>query len=116
MDDKAEAIALGNYAQQIIDDPFFQRLFQKLEQKQLDAWRLSPARDIEGREKIWQYLKTLELIKSELSDMASIARNQQALLTQENEKRKLERQAIEEVAARLDSPVEIIEEEMRRKD
>lgn len=116
MDDKAEAIALGARAQQLLDDPFVQRLFQKLEQNQLFAWRTSPARDEEGREKVWQYIKTLDLIKAELTDMAAIARNAQTLLDQENERRRIERESDDQIAAQLDIPVEVIRAERERKD
>ena len=56
IDDAAE-VARGQRAQAILDDPLVGEAFAAIERECIAEWRRAPARDVEGRERIWLMLK-----------------------------------------------------------
>lgn len=62
----ADEIARGNYAARMLEDPMFQEIFATIRANQYAAWMNSPVRDTEGREKIWQFTKMLDNVKTAL--------------------------------------------------
>jgi len=57
----------GDRAKEILENPIFVAVFADIEQELMNEWKQSPARDQEGREKLWQYLRMLDKIKSRLT-------------------------------------------------
>lgn len=53
-------------AREVLENEAFQRAFADVEQEITDEWKKSPARDAEGREKLWQYLSMLRKVKAQL--------------------------------------------------
>lgn len=73
-------------AQDLMDHPLLKEAFETMRTRYLTEWESSPARDSEGREKIWTYLKQLETVKSHLLEviqtgkMAQVELGQRSLL------------------------------------
>lgn len=67
MSDKLEEASVrASRAKQIIEDALFCESFDVLRQQLIQAWQDSPARDTEGRERLWQYVKQLDKLKGHL--------------------------------------------------
>lgn len=58
-------------AKDLLDHPLLVESLARIEAAYLDAWRNSPARDPEGRERIWNYLKALERFRADLHSMVA---------------------------------------------
>lgn len=56
----------GNRAQEVLENEVFQQVFADIEQEYTEAWKTSPARDAEGREKLWMYLRLLQKLKEQI--------------------------------------------------
>jgi len=56
----------GSRAREVLDNEQFQEAFEAIEKELIDAWKQSPQRDQEGRERIHQYLSLLQKVKSHL--------------------------------------------------
>ena len=61
-----ERIYDGNRAKECLENEQFLRAFEHIDQELTEAWQESPARDVEGREKIYLSRKLLHRIKQEL--------------------------------------------------
>lgn len=61
-----ERINQGHKAQEILDNEVFQAAFDGIEREVIEQWTNSPARDVEGREKCWQYLMLLRKVRTHL--------------------------------------------------
>ena len=46
-------IALGYRAEEILENPAYIAAFASMKQEIEDQWKNSPARDVEGRERLW---------------------------------------------------------------
>jgi hypothetical protein len=57
-------VARGIRARAILDDPLVADAFAALERECLAEWRRAPARDVDGRERIWLMLKLTERLKA----------------------------------------------------
>lgn len=53
-------------AQAILDNALFQEAFEILRSSYTDAWLNSPARDEQGREKIYQFMTALKAVEDHL--------------------------------------------------
>lgn len=92
MTDKVERqIAVGKRAQEWLDDDLIRSVFADIEEQQFRAWRNSPARDTEGREKIWQFLAMMGLIRNHLQAIADDGKTASVMMEQENGARRFER-------------------------
>jgi hypothetical protein len=63
VDDTVE-VARGQRARAILDDPLVDEAFATIERECLGEWRRAPARDVEGRERLWLMLKMAERLKA----------------------------------------------------
>lgn len=56
----------GNRARECLENEQFKWAFESIEQELTSAWRTSPARDVEAREKIFLSLQLLTKLKAAL--------------------------------------------------
>lgn len=56
----------GNRAREVLENEQFLAAFEAIEQELIDAWKASPQRDVEGRERIHQYRSLLQKVKAHL--------------------------------------------------
>ena len=59
-------VAKASRAKEILDNEVFQESFEQIKQEYITAWTNTPARDSEGREKLYLMIKTLEKVKLQL--------------------------------------------------
>jgi hypothetical protein len=64
-------VSRGLRARAILDDPLVADAFAALERECLAEWRRAPARDVEGRERIWLMLKLTERLKAHFETLIS---------------------------------------------
>jgi hypothetical protein len=57
----------ANRAKEVLENPAFIAAFDDTENEVLEQWKNSPARDAEGRERLWTYLCLLRKVKAHLS-------------------------------------------------
>jgi hypothetical protein len=57
----------GNRATEILENEVFQAVFADIEKEVIKQWTNSPARDAEGREKLWTYLTLLHKLKQQIT-------------------------------------------------
>jgi hypothetical protein len=62
-----ERIYEGNRAKECLENEAFIWAFEGIEQELTEAWRTSPARDAEGREKIYLSLQLLTKLKATIT-------------------------------------------------
>lgn len=55
------------YAKQLLDNPLWNQLLTELKQEALNQCEVSPARDVEGREFFWKYIKSIEQLKGKVA-------------------------------------------------
>lgn len=65
MSDEAQ-LRRGNRAKEVLENEEFQRAFGSIEEELTQAWKTSPQRDAEGREKLFLALTMLSKIKASL--------------------------------------------------
>ncbi len=53
-----EALRRANRAGQLFNDQLLQETLDIMEKEVMEAWMACPARDLEGREQLWQLAKT----------------------------------------------------------
>lgn len=53
----------GNRAQEVLENEVFNQVWADVEQELTKAWRESPVRDVDGREKIFLTLQMLQKLK-----------------------------------------------------
>jgi hypothetical protein len=58
-----EAISRGSRAKEVLDNEEFQAAFEQLEKEIYTQWTESPARDVEGREKLFLMLGLSKKLK-----------------------------------------------------
>lgn len=56
----------GSRAKEVLENEQFQASFEAIEKELIEAWKQSPQRDVDGRERIHQYLSLLAKVKSHL--------------------------------------------------
>ncbi len=61
-----QRLHLGQQAKDLLDNEAFIAAFEATEKEVIDQWTNSPARDAEGREKLWQYLMLLRKVRANL--------------------------------------------------
>jgi hypothetical protein len=80
------AVSRGQRARAILDDPLVDEAFAAIERECLAEWRRAPARDVEGRERLWLMLKMAERLKAHfvsLVDSGKLAAERVAQLEKE---------------------------------
>lgn len=53
----------GDQARLVLENEAFIRAFANIEQEHIEAWKNSPARDVEGRESLWKTVKLLHKLR-----------------------------------------------------
>lgn len=67
MIDQSEAeIRRAEHAERLLRDETLLEALTAIEQEYTDRWKTSPARDEEGREKLWLMVKTVDRLRTEL--------------------------------------------------
>jgi hypothetical protein len=56
----------GNRAKEVLENEAFIAAFEGSEKEVIEQWMNSPARDAEGREKLWNYLMLLRKVKAHI--------------------------------------------------
>lgn len=79
----------GNRAKEVLENPAFIAAFDDIEKEVIDQWTTSPARDAEGREKLYAYLHLLRKVKAHLT--SSLDTGKMAVLDLEHKKSLAER-------------------------
>ena len=59
----------GRQAADIINHPLFVEALEKYKQRLVSEWMASPARDQDGREKLWLMIKTSEAVERHLVEL-----------------------------------------------
>lgn len=80
----------GEQAKQVLENPAFAKAFQDIKTEYTQVWMNSPARDVEGREKLYLMLKQVE--KLQLTLTAAMEDGKMAQLQMEYERDQLARQ------------------------
>lgn len=57
----------GDQARQVLENEAFAAAFNDIRQEYTQAWMESPARDAEGRERIWQMIKATDKLQATLT-------------------------------------------------
>jgi hypothetical protein len=67
-EDKLEAaITRGVRAKELLSNELLQETFTRLEADYIQAWRQMPARDVDGRERLWQAVNIVGKVKDHLT-------------------------------------------------
>lgn len=72
----------GTEAERLLSHPLLAEAFSVIEQDIQDKWQSSPARDTDGREKLWMQLKLLHRVRAEIQAVAETGKVAQATLAQ----------------------------------
>lgn len=56
----------ANRAREVLENEAFSGAFEAIESEVIEEWKKSPARDAEGREKLWTYLTLLKKVRMQL--------------------------------------------------
>jgi hypothetical protein len=65
--DGAQEIYRGNRAREVLENEMFIEAFETIRNEVISQWQQSPARDSEGREKLFQLLKIADKFKAILT-------------------------------------------------
>lgn len=85
-----ERIYDGEQAKQVLENPAFERAFTDIKQEYTNAWMNSPARDAEGREKLYLMVKLANQLQMTLQ--SSLEDGRMAKIQVEYERDQLARQ------------------------
>lgn len=58
----------ADQAKLVLENPVFQQVLDDIKTELIESWKKAPARDQEGREKLWQLLKLAEKLEANLKD------------------------------------------------
>lgn len=72
----------GDEARLLLENQLFVEVFEQYEQEITDKWQESPARDQEGREKLWLTLKCLHRMRSDLQNILETGQSAKVTLLQ----------------------------------
>jgi len=61
-----ESISRGARAEALLQNDLLQEAFVRLEQDYVEAWRVSPARDTDGRERLWQAVNVVAKVRDHI--------------------------------------------------
>lgn len=90
MTDKTEqAIFRGERAQRLLEDELLQEALATIEAEYTEQWKNSPARDAEGREKLFLMVKTVQRFRTELTTVLQTGQLARHNLTLAEKARKL---------------------------
>ena len=72
----------GEEARRLLEHPLLVEAFEVLEQEITERWSNSPARDAEGREKLWMTLKLLHRLHAQITSVAETGQIAKATIAQ----------------------------------
>lgn len=61
-----EEVRRGNQAERILNDDMYLEAFKAVRDEIINQWEQAPARDDEGRERLWLMVRLLERLKGHL--------------------------------------------------
>jgi hypothetical protein len=61
-----ESISRGARAEALLQNDLLQEAFVRLEHDYIDAWKISPARDTDGRERLWQAVNIVGKVRDHI--------------------------------------------------
>jgi len=61
-----QRLYLGDRAKEVIENEVFVETFTQIQNEVIEQWTNSPARDAEGRERLWTYLQMLKRLQAQL--------------------------------------------------
>jgi hypothetical protein len=61
-----QRLYLGDRAKEVIENEVFIDAFTQIQNEVIEQWTNSPARDAEGRERLWTYLQMLKRLQAQL--------------------------------------------------
>ena len=61
-----QRIYSGDRAKEVLENEAFITAYEAIKQDIFDKWTSSPARDAEGRERLWSYLMLLQKLRAQL--------------------------------------------------
>jgi hypothetical protein len=71
-EDKLEtALARAARAQALIENELLTEAFDKLDAEYIRAWRVTPVRDVMAREKLWQAVNVVGLVRGHLAKIVA---------------------------------------------
>ena len=62
-----DAIVRGARAKELLGNELLQEVFARLDAEYISAWRQMPARDVDGRERLWQAVNIVGKVKDHLT-------------------------------------------------
>lgn len=71
---RREERSRGDRARELLADPLLVEAFDVLSRRFVDEWLASPARDVEGREKLWQLQRLLGSLRAHLGQVVETGR------------------------------------------
>lgn len=71
MSDAITDIQRGDNAERLLRDPLIAEAFDIIRAEYIAAWENAPARDTEGRERIWAHLQALGKVKGHLESVVA---------------------------------------------
>lgn len=77
-----EAARRGEEARQLLEHPLLAEAFQTIRNEVTEQWQGSPARDVEGREKLWLTLRLLNRLEGQLQSVVETGKVARATLLQ----------------------------------
>lgn len=77
-----EAARRGEEARQLLEHPLLAEAFQTIRDEVTEQWQSSPARDVEGREKLWLTLRLLNRLEGQLQSVVETGKVARATLLQ----------------------------------
>lgn len=88
----------GEQARQVLENPAFAKAFDDIKTEYINVWMNSPARDVEGREKLFLMLKQVEKLQITLT--SAMEDGKMARVQMEYERDQLARQRSQDVDVR----------------
>ena len=71
-EDKLQAaISRGARAEALLNNDLLQEAFARLEQDYIEAWKISPARDTDGRERLWQAVNIVAKVRDHMVNVVN---------------------------------------------
>ncbi len=79
-----QRIYSGDRAKEVLENEAFIAAFEAIENEVIEQWKNSPARDEEGREKLWQYRMLLQKVRTHITSTMETGKLARLELTHRN--------------------------------
>lgn len=91
MPDFEQDVLRARQAAELLEHPLLVEAFAALEREVIEEWKASPARDEEGREKLWIMLRLSEKVRNHLQNVITTGKMAEISLRDLNKKTLLQR-------------------------